>query len=324
MVKAIRIHKPGGPEAMALDEVALAAPGPGQVRLRHTAIGVNFIDVYHRQGDYPLPSLPHGIGMEGAGVVEALGPDVTDLKLGDRVAYAAGPPGSYAEARLVNAAALVKLPRTIPDDIAACIMLQGMTARYLLRQTYRVKAGDWVLVHAAAGGMGLILCQWASALGAHVIGTTSSDEKAALAKANGCAHPIIYTREDFVARVKELTGGKGVQVVYDGVGKDTFLKSFEALAMRGHLVLFGASSGAPDPIPPMMLGAKSATLSRPSLFHYTATRPELLANAREVFRMVGSGTVRIKPPAVYPLADAARAHADLVGRRTTGSIILRP
>jgi NADPH2:quinone reductase len=249
---------------------------------------------------------------------------VTDLRVGDRVAYAAGPPGSYAEARLMAAASLVKVPRAIPDDIAACIMLQGMTARYLLRQTYRVKAGDWVLIHAAAGGMGLILCQWASRLGAQVIGTTSSEEKAALARANGCAHPILYTKEDFVARVKEITGGKGVAVVYDGVGKDTFLKSFEALATRGHLVLFGAASGAPDPIAPMMLGSKSATLSRPSLFHYTATRPELLANAREVFRMVGSGAVTIKPPAVYPLADAARAHADLVGRRTTGSVILKP
>ncbi len=324
MVKTIRIHAPGGPEAMVLDEVMLGEPGAGQVRLRHTAIGVNFIDVYHRQGDYPLPSLPHGIGMEGAGVVEAIGPDVADLRVGDRVAYAAGPPGSYAEARLMAASSLVKLPRNISDEIAACIMLQGMTARYLLRQTYRVKAGDWVLIHAAAGGMGLILCQWASKLGAHVIGTTSSQEKAALAKAHGCAHPILYTKEDFVARVKDLTGGKGVAVVYDGVGKDTFLKSFEALAIRGHLVLFGAASGAPDPIAPMMLGSKSATLSRPSLFHYTATRPELLANAREVFRMVGSGAIVIKPPTVYPLADAARAHADLVGRRTKGSIILKP
>jgi NADPH:quinone reductase len=324
MVKAIRIHSPGGPEAMVLDDIEVGQPGPGQLKVQHTAIGVNYIDIYHRSGAYPLAAMPHGIGMEAAGVVEAVGAGVSGFKTGDRIAYSCPPPGSYCEKRLVEAAKMVKLPDAIPDRIGAAIMLQGMTARYLLKQTHKVRKGDWVLVHAAAGGMGLLLCQWAKHLGCHVIGTTSSDEKAALARKNGCDHPIIYTREDFVARVKELTGGKGVAVVYDGVGKDTFEKSLECLALRGHLVSFGAASGPPAPVSPAMLAARSASVTRPTLFHYTATRPELLANARDVFKAVMSGVLKIQKPAEYRLKDAAQAHIDLANRKTTGSIILIP
>lgn len=323
MVKAIRIHQPGGPEAMVYEDIEVGQPGAGELLIRHTAIGVNFIDIYHRSGAYPL-ALPSAIGMEGAGVVEAVGPRAGGFKVGDRVAYASPPPGSYCEKRVVQAAKMVKLPDAIPDKIGASIMLQGMTARYLLKQTHKVKRGDWILVHAAAGGMGLLLCQWAKHIGCHVIGTTSSDDKAKLAKANGCDHPIVYTREDFVARVKEITGGKGVSVVYDGVGKDTFLKSLECLAIRGHLVSYGAASGPPDPISPGMLSTKSMSLTRPTLFQYTATRAELLANARDVFKVVTSGVVRIQKPAEYRLADAARAHVDLASRKTTGSVVLIP
>ncbi len=324
MVKAMRIHKPGGPEALVHDDVVVGEPGTGQLLIRHTAIGVNYIDVYQRSGAYPLPAMPGVIGMEGAGVVEAVGKDASGFRIGDRVAYAGGPPGAYAEKRLVNAAQMVKLPEEIPDKIAASIMLQGMTARYLLKQTHKVRKGDWILVHAAAGGMGLLLCQWAKHLGCHVIGTTSSDEKAKLARQNGCDHPIIYTREDFVARVKEITGGKGVAVVYDGVGKDTFLKSLECLAIRGHMVFYGAASGPPDPISPGILASKSMSLTRPTLFQYTATRPELLANARDVFKMVMSGVLKIRKPTEYRLKDAAQAHIDLTTRKTTGSSILIP
>ncbi|MFN3853202.1 MAG: quinone oxidoreductase family protein [Phreatobacter sp.] len=324
MVKAIRIHKPGGPDAMVFEDVPVKPPGPGEAYIRQSAIGVNFIDIYFRSGAYPLPSLPHGLGTEGAGVVEAVGSGVTEVSVGDRVAYAGGPPGSYAEKRLIQASHLVKLPKAIDDKTAAAIMLQGMTARYLLKQTYPVKKGDFVLVQAAAGGMGLWLCQWAKALGATVIGTASTPEKAALARKHGCKFPIIYTQEDFVARVKEITGGKGVQVVYDGVGKDTFLKSLECLAIRGHLVLYGAASGQPDPIAPAILSPKSASLTRPTLFHYIATRKELLANAADVFAAVKDGVVKVQKPKEYALKDAAAAHKDLAGRKTTGSIILIP
>jgi NADPH:quinone reductase len=324
MVKAIRIHKPGGPEALSYDDVEVGQPGEGQLRIRQTAIGVNYIDIYQRSGAYALPSMPAVIGMEGAGVVEAVGKGAAGFKVGDRVAYAAGPPGSYAEKRLVNAASMVRLPKEISDKTAAAIMLQGMTAQYLLKQTNKVKKGDWVLVHAAAGGMGLLLCQWAKHLGARVIGTISTDEKAKLAKKNGCEFPIIYTREDFVARVKEITGGKGVSVVYDGVGKDTFLKSLECLDFRGHLVAYGAASGAPDPIAPAALAARSASLTRPTLFHYTAQRADLLKMARDLFKVVISGAVKIQKPAEYKLKDAAQAHVDLASRKTTGSMILLP
>jgi NADPH:quinone reductase len=321
--KAVRIHKPGGPEAMVYEDIEVGAPGAGEVLLRQTAIGVNYIDVYQRDGTYALPALPGVIGMEAVGVVEAVGEGVT-LKKGARVGYAAGPPGAYASARLIKAASVVELPREIPDEIGAAIMLQGMTARYLTRQTYRVKKGDMVLVHAAAGGMGLLLCQWCAHLGATVIGTVSTEEKAKLAAANGCHHPILYTKTDFVAEVKRITGGAGVAVVYDGVGKDTFLKSLDVLAVRGTMALYGAASGAPDPIAPGALAPKCLYLTRPTLFVYTAKRRDLVANAREVFRMVTSGALKIKPPAKYKLADAAKAHADLTGRKTTGSLVLIP
>jgi len=324
MVKAVRIHKPGGPEALVYEDVTVGAPGPGQALVRHTAIGVNYIDVYHRTGAYPIASLPSSIGMEGAGVVEAIGEGVREVAVGDRVAYASPPPGSYCEKRLIGASVLVKLPDQIPDRIGAAIMLQGMTARYLLKQTTRVKKGDTVLVHAAAGGMGLLLCQWAKHLGATVIGTTSTPEKAALASKNGCDHPILYTKEDFVARVKEITGGKGVAAVYDGVGKDTFLKSLECLDFRGTVALYGAASGPPDPFSPGLLSAKSAFVTRPTLFHHIARRRELLQSARDVFAVVMSGAVKIQKPAEYKLKDAGQAHIDLVARKTTGSIILIP
>ncbi len=309
---------------MVFEPVAVGDPGAGQVRLKQTAVGVNYIDVYHRNGTYPLPAMPNGIGMEAAGVVEAVGADVADFKVGDRVAYSAGPVGSYADARVMAAASLVRLPDSIPDKIGAAIMLQGMTARYLLRQTHPVQAGDWVLVQAAAGGMGLWLCQWAAALGARVIGTVSTDAKAELAAANGCHHPIVYSREDFVARVKEITGGAGVAVVYDGVGKDTFHKSFECLAVRGHMVSYGAASGAPEPFALSVLAPKSASLTRPTLFHYIATRAELLANAGDVFEVIAAGTVKVQAPIEFALKDAAAAHRALEGRSTTGSIILIP
>jgi NADPH:quinone reductase len=322
MAKAIRIHKPGGPDAMVLDDVEVGDPGRGEVRIRQKAIGVNFIDIYHRSGAYPLP-LPAVIGSEAAGVVEAVGPGVKGLAKGDRVAYGTVR-GGYADKRIVPADKLVKLPDGIKDKIAACIMLQGMTAQYLLKQTHPVKKGDWILVQAAAGGMGLLLCQWASHLGCRVIGTTSSKEKAKLAKKNGCEFPIVYTEEDFVARVKEITGGKGVSVVYDGVGKDTFLKSLECLGIRGHLVLYGAASGPPDPFNPAMLAAKSNSLTRPTLFQYAIDAKSLQKMAKDVFDVVLSGAVKIKKPAEYKLADAAQAHIDLAGRKTTGSLVLVP
>lgn len=324
MVKAIRIHTPGGIDAMVYEDVEVGEPGKGEVRIRQKAIGVNFIDVYQRSGAYPMATYPAVIGMEAAGVVEAVGKGVKGLVKGDRVAYASAPPGAYAEKRLMPADRLVKLPDAIKDKTAACIMLQGMTAQYLLKQTYKVKRGDFVLVHAAAGGMGLLLCQWAKALGAKVIGTTSTKDKAKLATKNGCEYPIIYTEEDFVARVKEITGGKGVAVVYDGVGKDTFLKSLECLAPLGHLVLFGGASGQPDPIAPAMLGTKSASLTRPSLFHYSANPKTLQVMAADVFKMVTSGKLKIQKPSEYKLAEVGRAHADLTGRKTTGPLILVP
>jgi NADPH:quinone reductase len=324
MAKAIRIHTPGGTDAMVYEDVAVGEPGPGEVRLKQKAIGVNFIDVYQRTGAYALPSYPAVIGMEAAGVVEAVGKGVKSLAVGDRVAYATAGVGAYAEKRLAAADRLVKLPDGIKDKIAACIMLQGMTAQYLLKQTNKVKKGDWILVHAAAGGMGLLLCQWAKHLGCHVIGTTSTKEKAKLAKKNGCDYPILYTEEDFVARVKEITGGKGVSVVYDGVGKDTFLKSFECLGIRGHLVLYGAASGPVEPFNPAILGQKSASLTRPTLFQYAIDSKSLQAMAKDVFKVVESGVVKIQKPKEYKLADAASAHADLTGRKTTGSLVLIP
>jgi NADPH2:quinone reductase len=321
MAHAIRIHQTGGPEVLRWEEIEVGDPGPGQVRLKQIAVGLNFIDVYHRTGLYPLP-LPFVPGMEAAGTVDAVGAGVTDLKTGDRVAYASVI-GAYAEERLIGADKVVKLPAAIDERTAAAMMLQGMTARYLIRDIYKVKSGDTILIHAAAGGVGLIVCQWAAALGATVIGTVSSDEKAALAKANGCHHPLVYTREDFPARVLEITGGQKLPVVYDSVGKDTFMKSLDCLRPRGIMVLFGASSG---PVPPMdlsLLAQKGSLLiTRPTLATFVAT-PQLLAeNSADLFDVVGSGKVKIYVNQTYPLKDAAMAHRDLEARKTTGSTVL--
>lgn len=324
MAKAIRIHQPGGPEVLQLEDLEVGAPGDGQVRIRQTAIGINYIDTYHRTGAYPLP-LPTGIGLEGAGVVEAAGPGVIDLRPGDRVAYAGGPVGAYATERLMPADRLVKVPDGIGDQQAAGMMLKGMTAEYLIRRTFPVKAGDTVLWHAAAGGVGLIACQWLKARGAHVIGTVGSDEKAALAKAHGCEFPVVYTREDFVARVKEITGGKGVPVVYDSVGKDTFARSIDCLRPRGMLVLFGAASGPVPPLDSQILAQKgSLFLTRPTLFTYTASREDLVLSATSLFDVVRSGQVKIEVSRTYPLAQAQQAHRDLESRKTTGSLLLLP
>ena len=324
MTKAITIHATGGVDQFRLEDVAVPDPGPGQVLLRQTAIGVNYIDVYHRSGLYPLPAMPAIIGMEGAGVIEALGEGVTDLAVGDRVAYACGPVGAYAELRLAPAAQMVPIPAGISDEIAACIMLKGMTAQYLLHETAPVRAGDFVLVHAAAGGVGLLLCQWARHLGCTVIGTVSTEAKAALAAAHGCHHTIITRSGDFAARVKEITGGQGCRVIYDGVGRDSFAGSMEAMALCGRLVSYGQASGPIEPISPTLLSAKSATISRPVLFHYTAQRANLLRIAGALFEAVASGAVKVGAPARYGLADAAQAHADLEGRRTTGQLVLLP
>lgn len=324
MTQAIRFHQTGGPEVLQWEAVEVAQPGPGEARVKHHAVGLNYIDTYHRSGLYPLP-LPAGLGLEGAGVVEAVGEGVTDIAVGDRVAYAGGPVGAYSEVRVMPADRLVKLPDGITFEQGAAMMLQGMTAQYLLRTTYRVKAGDTILIHAAAGGVGLMVCQWAKALGATVIGTVSSDEKAALAKAHGCDHPVIYTRENFAERVKEITGGAGVPVVYDSIGKDTFMDSLSCLQPRGLMVSFGNASG---PVPPLDLGilAKMGSLfiTRPTLFNYTAKRADLLASAHELFDVVRAGKVKIEVNQRYPLADAARAHSDLENRKTTGSTILMP
>jgi NADPH2:quinone reductase len=325
MVRAIRIHEHGGPEAMRWENVEVPPPGPGQIRIRQTAIGLNFIDVYHRTGLYPLPSLPATLGLEGAGVVEAVGPDVSDLDPGVHVAYASPPIGAYAQVRLIPADRVVTLPNGIADDQAAAMMLKGMTARYLLHRTFAVRPGHTILVHAAAGGVGLILCQWARHLGATVIGTVGSDDKAALASAHGCHHPIVYTRESFTARVKALTEGAGVDVVYDSIGKSTFEGSLDCLKPLGFMVSFGNASGPVPAFEPAMLASRgSLFFTRPSLMHYTAARQDLLQTAQDLFAVVLSGTVRIPVRQCYPLAEAARAHRDLEARLTTGSTLLIP
>ena len=322
MPHAIRFHKTGGPEVLVWEEIQLGAPGPGEARIRQTAVGLNFVDIYNRTGLYPVP-LPSGLGGEGAGVVEAVGPGVTDLKPGDRVAYGTAPVGAYAEARLIPADRLIKLPNGIDDKTAAAMMLKGLTVQYLIRQTYRVKNGDTILLHAAAGGIGTILSQWAKHLGATVIGTVGSDEKAKLAKANGCAHVIVYTREDFVKRVEEITGGRKVPVVYDSVGKDTFMKSLDCCAPLGLVALFGQSSGSVEPLNLGLLAAKgSLYVTRPTLNTYGAKRENLVAMAKELFEVVESGAVKITVNQTYALKDAAKAHADLGARKTTGSTVL--
>jgi NADPH2:quinone reductase len=322
MPHAIRIHQPGGPEVLKWEEISIGDPGPGEARVRHSAIGVNYIDTYHRSGLYKVP-LPSGIGSEAAGVVEAVGAGVTDVKPGDRVAYSGGAPGSYAEIRVMPAERLVKIPEGVSDRVAATLMLKGLTVQYLLRQTYPLKGGETILLHAAAGGIGLIACQWARALGVTVIGTVGSDEKAALAKAAGCTHTIVYTRENFVERVKELTGGKGVPVVYDAVGKDTFPGSLDCLSPRGLFVSFGNASGPVPPFDILLLSQKgSLYVTRPTLVTYTSKRADLLRMAEEVFSMVKAGKIVNEPRQTYALKDAAKAHRDLESRKTTGSTVL--
>jgi NADPH2:quinone reductase len=325
MAGVIRIHEVGGPEVMRYEQVEVGAPDPGQARIRQTAVGLNFIDVYFRTGLYPAPALPFIPGLEGAGVVEAVGEGVSEVSVGQRVAYAAPPIGAYAEVRLHQADRLVVLPDGISDEQAAAMMLKGMTAHYLLRRTFRVEPGQTILFHAAAGGVGTIACQWAKHLGATVIGTVGSEEKAALARAHGCDHPIRYDKEDLVARVRELTGGKGVPVVYDSVGRSTFEKSLDCLAPLGMLVSFGQSSGS---IPPVNLGILSQKgslyITRPTLMTYTAARSDLVAAARELFEVVQSGPVTINVNQRFPLREAAAAHRALEGRQTTGSTVLQP
>ena len=325
MVGMVRVHELGGPEVLRFEQVEIGAPGPGQVRLRQTAIGLNFIDVYFRTGLYPPPAVPFTPGLEAAAVVEEVGEGVSEVAVGDRVAYAGAPIGAYAEARLYQADRLVKLPDGIDDRQAAAMMLKGMTAQYLLRSTFPVRPGQTILFHAAAGGVGLIACQWAKHLGARVLGTVGSEAKAELARAHGCDVPIRYDREDVVARVRELTDGKGVPVVYDSVGKSTFERSLDCLAPRGMLVAFGQSSGN---VPPLNLGLLSQKgslyVTRPTLVTYTAARDDLLASAKELFEVVQSGAVKIEIRQTFALRDAADAHRALEGRQTTGSTLLLP
>jgi NADPH:quinone reductase len=327
MTRAIQIAATGGPEQLQLADVEVGAPGPGEIRIRHHACGLNYIDVYHRTGLYPL-ALPHGIGMEGAGVVEAVGPGVTHLKAGDRAAYASNPPGSYSEARVMPAKTVCKLPDAIAFDTAAGMMLKGLTVQYLLKKTLPAEGlerGDFVLWHAAAGGVGLIACQWAKALGYQLIATAGSAERCALALNHGAAHAIDYRKENFVERVKAITGGKGVKVVYDSVGKDTFEGSLDCLRPFGLLASFGNSSGPVAPFAPGMLGPKgSLYLTRATLFTHIATREATQAMADDLFAMVGSGAIKIRVDQRYALADAARAHRDLEARKNTGSSVLLP
>ena len=321
MPHAIRVHETGGPEVLKWEEIEVGEPGSGQVKIRQEAAGLNFIDVYHRTGLYKQ-DLPFTPGVEGAGVVEAVGPDVPNLKPGDRVAYA-GPVGGYAEERLIAAERVVKLPDGISTEQAGAMMLQGLTVHMLLRGVYSVKAGDTILVQAAAGGVGLIACQWAKALGATVIGTVGSDEKADLARAHGCDYPIIYTRQDFVAEVDRITAGKKLPVVYDGVGRDTFMKSLDCLHRRGMMVSFGNASGPVDPFPPTLLAQKgSLFLTRPTMYDYVVTREELENAAAELFDVVASGKVKIEVNQRFALKDAAEAHRALEGRKTKGSTVL--
>jgi NADPH2:quinone reductase len=322
MPHAIRFHKTGGPEVLQWEEVQVGKPGPGEARVRHTAIGLNYVETYVRSGLYPVP-LPSALGTEAAGVVEEVGPGVSDVKAGDRVAYVGGPQGAYSEARVMPAERLVVLPKGISEQQGAAMMLKGLTTQYLIRQIFKVKQGDTILFHAAAGGVGLIACQWAKALGATVIGTVGNEEKAKLARDHGCDYPILYTKEDFVARVKELTKGEKLAVVYDAVGKDTFFKSLDCLRPTGLMVSFGQASGA---VPPVELGifAQKGSLffTRPTLNTYAAKRADYVAMAKDLFEVVLSGKVKIEIHQTYPLKEAAQAHRDLTSRKTTGSTIL--
>ncbi len=325
MTKAIMIYETGGPEVLSWVEYDPGTPAENEVRIVHEAIGLNFIDVYHRTGLYPLPSLPAVLGLEGAGIVDGVGDKVEEFIKGDRVAYAGVPPGAYAEVRCIPADRLVKLPQEITSRDAAGMMLQGMTARYLLKGCYKVEAGSTILIHAAAGGVGSILCQWANHIGATTIGTVGSREKAALARDNGCSHTILYREEDFVEAVDSITSGQGVDAVYDSVGKTTFMKSLDCLRPMGTMVSFGQSSGSVEAFDPSILAGKgSLFLTRPSLMHYTAKRPDLLGHAGDLFEVVLSGAVKIEVRQEYALKDASEAHRDLEGRKTTASTVLLP
>jgi NADPH2:quinone reductase len=321
MPHAIRVHETGGPEVLKWENVEVGKPGPGEVRIRQEAVGLNFIDVYHRTGLYPQ-SLPFIPGVEGAGIVDAVGAEVGNVKIGDRVTYASQI-GGYAEERLIDAERVVRLPEAISCEQAAAMMLQGLTAWMLIRAIHKVKQGEPILIHAAAGGVGLIVCQWAKSLGAQVIGTVGTDEKADIARAHGCDHPIVYTREDFADRVGQLTDGRKLQVVYDSVGRQTFAKSLECLAPRGLMVSFGNASGPPDPIAPGVLAQKgSLFLTRPTLNHYIGTRAELEESTNELFEVVASGKVKVEVKQRFGLKDAAEAHRALEGRMTSGSTVL--
>jgi len=325
MNHVISVNETGGPEVMRWETAEVSSPGPSEILLRHTAVGLNYIDVYFRSGVYPAPQLPFTPGLEGAGVVEAVGEDVTELAPGDRVGYAAPPLGAYSQSRLMPADRAVRLPEGIDDRVAAAMMLKGMTVQYLLRSTVALKAGDTILFHAAAGGVGLIACQWAKHLGVTMIGTVGSEEKAALARAHGCTHTVLYNEEDFVERVQDLTGGNGVDAVYDSVGRNTFHQSLDCLRTRGTLVLFGQSSGKVEPFDPALLQGKgSLFLTRPTLLDYTARREDLLNCASELFDVLQSGAVKADINQEYPLSEAQRAHEDLEGRRTTGATLLLP
>ncbi|ONK73548.1 uncharacterized protein A4U43_C04F32770 [Asparagus officinalis] len=323
MVKAIRVHELGGPEVLKWEDVEIGEPKEGEIRVKNKAIGVNFIDVYFRQGVYQA-EVPFTPGMEAVGVVTSVGPGLTGREVGDVVAYAGRPMGSYSEEQILPASVVVLVPPSVDYKTAASIMLKGMTAHYLVRRCFKVEPGHTILVHAAAGGVGSLLCQWANSLGATVIGTVSTEEKAAQAREDGCQHVIIYSKEDFVTRVNEITSGKGVNVVYDSVGKDTYQGSISCLALRGYMVCFGQSSGKPDPISLADLAPKSLFLTRPSMMHYTSSRDELLEAAGEVFANVASGVLRVRVNHTYPLSEAARVHADLEARKTSGSIVLIP
>jgi NADPH:quinone reductase len=323
MAQAIRFHQIGGPEVLRLEQVEAGEPGPGQARVRHTYIAVNFIDIYFRTGRYPL-GLPNGLGSDAVGVVEAIGPGVTDVKPGDRVGYLLGPQGAYSDVRVMPADVLIPLPDGVSDATASTLMMKGMTAQYLFRQVYPLQGGETILYHAAAGGVGLIACQWAKALGVRMIGTVSTDEKAEIARAAGCAEVIVTSREDIAKRVRELTDGKGVPVVYDSVGKDTLMASLDSLAVRGHFVSNGTSSG-PVVIDTTLLAVKgSIWMTRPAMVHYATPRPQMLAMADELFGLVKAGKIRSEPSRTYQLSEAAEAHTALESRRTTGATVLVP
>ena len=323
MTRALRFHETGGPEVLQLEHVELGDPGPGQVRVRHNHIAVNFIDVYFRTGQYPVPNFPSGLGSDAVGVVEAVGEGVSDIRVGQRVGYLLGPLGAYADARIMPADVLIPLPEGISDRTASTLIMKGMTAQYLFRQVYPLHGGETIVYHAAAGGVGLIACQWARAIGVNMIGVVSSDEKAAVAQAHGCSHTIVSSREDIAARVMEITDGEGVPVVFDSVGKDTLQASLQCLQARGTLVSNGTSSG-PVTIDTRMLASKSLWLTRPAMVHYAKPRAHMLAMAQELFDMVLGGKIVSEPSHVFELAQAAQAHQLLESRRSTGSIVLVP